>query len=86
MPQTMEWYLSFSANKENFFQIFVLSIETKFFAPYFKGILYMTHGEFCHHLIAEDGQVICTTVDKLCSSHEVADTRPPHASCISCFM
>ena len=45
------------------------------FAPYYKGILYITHGEFCHHLCAEDGHVISTTIDELCSSNEEANTR-----------
>ena len=39
----------------------------------------------CHRLCAEDGQVICATVDELCSSHKEADTRlllhAFHASC-----
>ena len=45
----------------------------------------MTHGEMCHCLYVQNGHVICSEIDELCSSHEETDTRlllhAFHASC-----
>ena len=81
----MAKYLSLGASKKEFIEFLFHQWKQDCFATYFKGILYMIHGEFYHCFCAKDGQVICTTVDELCSSHEETDTRQLlHAFHVSC--
>ena len=40
-----------------------------------ENCIYVTHGELSHCLCVQNGHVICTDIDELCSSHEEADTR-----------
>ena len=45
------------------------------YAPYYRGTLYITHGEYYHCLKVLKEHVVCTEVSELCSSQEEADTR-----------
>jgi len=74
-PKQWKQYLSLGSNKEELIEFLFHQWKQDSFAPFYKGKLYMTHGKLCHCLCAQNGQVICTEVDELCSSHEEADTR-----------
>ena len=38
-------------------------------------IVYVSHGQKCHSILAEDGTVVSCEVPELCADHEEADTR-----------
>ena len=73
-PKQWKKYLSLGSNKEDLIEFLFNQWKQDSYSPYYKGKLYLTHGEFCYSLEVNNEHVICTEVSKLCCSHKEADT------------
>ena len=74
-PKQWKRYLSVGGNKEELIEFLFNQWHQDCYAPYYRGTLYVTHGECCHCLKVQNEHVACTEVSELYSSQEEADTR-----------